>query len=262
MRFHHVLLILAALGAKAADPLPSADDVMRRFMERANAIAQTNAATLYVYDKRSITQELDASDKPVKTTEKLYTVRLVGGVPFQRLAKIQGRDLTPRELERENQRELAFRQRLSGVDLKKKSQQREAVVTKDLIDRFEFRVTKREQVRERNVLALAFKPKPGQPEKNFQDKLLNRFTGTLWVDEQEYELTKLDATMAGPVSIGWLGVAGALERCHLTMERLRLPDGMWANASSSFMIAGRKLLSAMRVKAVEESSNFHIEPAR
>src|SRR4051794_2154394 len=122
---------LAVTFACAAEPLPSAADVMRRFVDRANAVAQSNAAVHYSCDKRSITQELDSADKPLKTTEKLYAVTLIGGLPFQRLVKVKGRDLTPAEIEKENQRETAFRQKLSGVDLKKKTATKEGVVTQE-----------------------------------------------------------------------------------------------------------------------------------
>lgn len=251
-----LLFCMAVPAMRGAEPLPAASNVLHRLVQRANQLAASDDSQHYTYEKRSLTQELNGEGEPAKTTEKLYHVVLIGGVPFQRLVKIHGRELTPSEIEKENQRETAFRQKLSGVDLKKKSAHKEGLVTPELISRFEFRVVKRESLHGRSALLLLFKAKPGNPEKSLQDKLLNRFSGKLWVDEHEYEVVKLDSNMLGPVNIGWLGAAGALQQCDLALERQRLPDGVWVNTSSRFIILGRKLFTPMRFKTTEESSNF------
>jgi hypothetical protein len=263
MRLGHSQSVLFALlfagcllPVCAADPLPAASNVLHRLVQRAQEVARHDESKRYTYEKLSITEELNAEGEALKKTEKLYHVVLVGGLPFQRVVKIQGRDLTPAELEKENQREAAFRQKLSGVDMKKKSTHKEGLVTQDLLDRFEFRVLKREIVAGRNTLLLAFKAKRGNPEKSLQDKLLNRFSGKLWVDEQEHEVVKLDSSMLGPVHIGWLGAVGALQQCDLALERERLHDGVWVNSRSTFMIFGRKLFQPLRYKTIEESKNF------
>jgi hypothetical protein len=250
------LLLACACAISAAEPLPAASNVMHRLVQRAQQVAAADESKHYAYEKHSITEQLDGDGDAVKKTEKLYHVVLIGGVPFQRLVKIHGRDLTAKEIEKENQRETAFREKLSGVDLKKKSTHKEGLVTDDLIGRFDFHVIKRETLHGRSTLQLAFKAKPGLPEKSLQDKLLKRFTGKLWVDEQDYEVVKLDSNMLGPVNIGWLGAVGALQQCDLALERHRLQDGVWVNTRSTFMILGRKLFTPMRYKTIEESSNF------
>jgi outer membrane protein assembly factor BamB len=171
------------------------------------------------------------------------------------LVKVQGRDLTPAELERQNEREMAFRQRVTRVDFKRKARRREALATPELIDRFNFKVTGRESVEGRPTLVLTFHPK-GNPEKTIEDKVLNHLTGVLWVDEQEAELAKLDAVVRGPVSVGWFGAVGSLHRLAAKLERSRMPDGVWVNRSSSFSVAARKLFSAIRTQTSEHSSGF------
>jgi hypothetical protein len=76
------------------------------------------------------------------------------------------------------------------------------------------------------------------------------------VDEQEAEVTKLDASVRGPVPLGWFGAVGSLNKFQATIERSRMPDGVWVNRKSSFWIVARKLLSAIRTRTVEESSGF------
>jgi hypothetical protein len=52
---------------------------------------------------------------------------LIGGLTFPRLVKIQERELSAKELEKENQRETAFRQRITRVDFSRKARRRERI---------------------------------------------------------------------------------------------------------------------------------------
>lgn len=252
-----LLATLATAAARGTEALPPASNVVSRLIERSQQVVDTGRRC--VYDKRSVTSELDANETPIKSTEKVYKVILVGGLPFQRLVKVQGKELTGKELERENQRENAFRQKISGVDLKKKASRKEALITRDLMDRFDFTVIRREVLQGRDNYVMKFKARANAAENTIEEKLLKRMSGQLWVDVADYELTKVEATMQGSVSVGWMGAIGALHRCELRMDRQRLPDGMWVNVKNSFLIVGRKLFTAMRFKSIEESTGFRSE---
>ncbi len=248
--------LAVTLRAAAAEPLPSASNLLHRVVERAQAVARAGGTNHYAYDKRSVTEELDEDERVTKSTEKLYRVELIGGLPFPRLVKVQGRELSAKELEKENQRETAFRQRVTRVDMNKKARRKEGIATPELVERFEFRVTKREVVEGRATLVMSFAPRTGAPEKNMEDKVFQKVFGTVWVDEQEAEVTKLDASVRGPVPLGWFGAVGSLHKFQATVERSRMPDGVWVNRKSSFWIVARKLLSTIRTRTVEESSGF------
>lgn len=246
-------------AANSTDGLPTGSNVMHRLVERAQLVAKAEQTNHYAYDKRSISEELDEKGRAIKTTEKHYKVMLVNGLPFPRLVKIQGRELTAKELEKENQRETAFRERVTRVDFKKKAKRKEALATPDLVDRFNFTVTKREMIEGRSTLTLTFAPKPGGPDKTIEDKIYKHVFGTIWVDEEEAEMTRLDANVRGPVPLGWFGAVGSLNKFHATLERSRMPDGVWVNRRSSFSVAARQLWKALRLRTEEESSGFHRE---
>src|SRR5205085_7289368 len=113
---HHGVVVLAwftgTLAAYSAQPLPTASNILQRVVQRAQLIARAVQTNHYTYEKKSLTEEFDDKEHITKTTEKLYRVALIGGLPFPRLVKIQGRELSARDLEKENQRETAFRQRV------------------------------------------------------------------------------------------------------------------------------------------------------
>jgi len=231
---------------------------MHRVVERAKAVARGNEASHYTYEKRSITKRFDSHDRPVETTDKIYRVILIHGLPFTRLIKVQGKELSPQQLEKEDKREAAFRQKVTRVDVTKKAAHREPVASADLVNQFEYTVVRREMVSGRPTLVLTFKAKPAKDE-SISDKVLHRLEGTLWVDEAEAEVARVDARLREPVSLGWLGMIGALTKCQLAFERLRLPDAVWVNAKTDVSIVGREVFKAMRFTMNEESSGFRKE---
>ena len=252
-------LLSAPLLAWPAEVLPAASNLIQRVVERAQLVARAQQTNHYTYEKQSIVAELDEQDRVIKSTEKRYEVVLIGGLPFQRLVKVQGRELTAKELEQQNQRETAFRQRVTRVDLSKKAKRREGLATQELVDRFEFEITKREVIERRPTLVVTFSPRAGAPEKTMEDKVFQHVFGTVWVDEHEAEITKLDASVRGPIPLGWFGAVGSLNKFQATLERSRMPDGVWVNRKSSFWIVARKLFSAIRSRTTEESSGFRRE---
>lgn len=258
--FFAVLLLMAtARPTPAAEALPSASNLVQRVVERAQRVARAAQTNHYLYEKRTVTAELDDKKRITKATEKLYNVVLIGGLPFSRLVKVQGHDLSAQELEKQNAREVAFRQKVTRVDLHQKTKRKEGLATRELVDRFDFQVKKREIIEGRPTLMVTFTPRPGTPEKCMEDKVFKHVFGTVWVDEQEAEVTKVDASVRGPVPLGWFGAVGSLHEFQATIERTRMPNGVWMNRQSTFWIVARKLLTMTRTKTSEESSGFRRE---
>lgn len=252
-------LCAGLLSSAHAQDFPPVSNLVYRVIERAQLVAETDRTNHYTYEKRSVMVELDDKERVVKSTEKLYKVVLIGGLPFPRLLKIQGRDLTPQQLERENKREMAFRQRITHIDLDKKAEKKEGLATEDLANRFDFKITKRETIEGRATLTVTFAPKRDAREKTIEEKIFKHVSGTMWVDEAEAELVKLDASVTGPVPLGWFGAIGSLTKLHAVIERSRMPDGVWVNRKSTFLLIARRLWTAMRFKTTEESSSFRRE---
>jgi hypothetical protein len=200
---------------------------------------------------------LGAHGQTLKSEEHRYEVRLVAGFPFDRLVQIQGRQLTSAELQKEDEKEELFRQRVTGVNVQQKADQKEGWVTAPLVERYQFLVQERMTLRDRPTLVLAFRPKAERlPAKTIADKLLNRVAGTAWVDEAEADVARLSATLVEPISLGWFGLLGSLHRCELVMDRQRMPDGVWIVARQVLWLQGRRLASTFRVRVTEQASGF------
>ena len=250
------LLSCAPLGARATEALPAASEVTRRMIERSRAVAQSEG-TEYTYQKRSLMERLDADGHSLKSEEKIYQVTLIGGFPFKRLIKIQGRELSPEELKAQDTKERKFRQKFVSTDLNNPDVRKQGLVTPELLDRYQFEVEKRVILSNRPTLVLRFKPKEGKlPSRNLEDKLLNPMAGRLWIDEREADTARVEVSLVEPVYLGWFGMLGSLTQCDLTLERQRMPDGVWINTKQALLIECRKLIATMRFRTTDESSEF------
>jgi hypothetical protein len=238
-------------------PLPSGAEILKRVLLRAEANSKIPDDQQYHYSKRSVFEELDSEGRLVKSTEKIYNVKPIHGEPYSRLIKVQGRELSDKEFSREDQREREFRQGLSNTDSGKKERLKENWLSQDLLDRFEFSTVRIENLLRRPCFVISFKPNGlSSSAKSMQEKIVSRLCGTIWVDERDSEIVKLNVGLTEPVSLGWFGSLGSIHRCDLSFERKRLPDGIWVNSHQSMVLAGRRLVSEMRYHASEESSGF------
>jgi hypothetical protein len=244
-------------NALAEEKLPDASWVIRRVLERAQATDPTAEESKYMYEKRSVSEELDATGKATKIVNKIYQVTPIEGVPFSRLIKIQNRDLTEEEREQQDRREERFRRKLTEKKSQAKRQTEQETLNSELIDRYDFKLEKRVRVDDRPVLVLTFRPKKAHaPEKTIEDKVLNRLAGQVWVDEAEAEVCQVRVGLTEDLSLGLFGMIGAIKQCNVVIGRQRLPDNVWVKKSFTVSLGGRKVLSAMGYRKVEEFYNF------
>ena len=257
------MFLAVAARTATADGLPDSKEVIDRMLKRSQEIAKDDKAPQYCYKKHSLVEQLDSNGHAIKTTEKLYDVTLIKGYPFDRLVKVQGKPLSEAELAKEQKREEDFKKRISGQDPKKNVEEDQPMVTRDLMNHFEFKVVKRESVNDRQTLQVDFAAKPSTGKETVGDKILSHLKGTVWVDEQCAEIAKLDLRLTEGFSLGLLGMLGSLNECSLKMNRKPLSDGSWVNEVETIQIGGRKLFSSMHFRSTETSSGFEIsKPAQ
>jgi hypothetical protein len=252
-----LLVASFAVHGQQVRQLPDASDVLRRMIKHAHAVASAESGSHYAYQSRSILEQLDGSGEVIDSQEKIYTVQLIAGYPIHRLTKIEGQKLSQEELDKEREKELQLRQRFSSLNMEDLAARKESWLTTNLLNRYEFKVTNRITYSNRSTLVITFSPKSGDlPVDGRQDRFLNLLTGTIWLDEEDADAVKVSIGLKETLSMGWFGLLGSLSKCDLTIERTRLPGGIWANTKQTFQIQLRKLAATKRFRMIERSSGF------
>jgi len=263
-RWLGTLVLLQLLGlhpgvgrAEKAATLPSATNVVQRMIERAQAVASAEHAPRYTYQSRSLLEQLKGNGKVIGSREKLYRVDLVAGYPIPYLTQIKGVELSEEELERERQEEAAYWGKFTSLNMEELAARKEPWLTSNLLARYEFEVVERITLSNRATLVLTFRPKPGKLSvESIHDRLLNQLQGKVWLDEQDADVAKVSIGLVDTISMGWFGLLGSLSKCECTIERIRLPGGVWAISRETYEMQLRKLASTKRFRMTQVSSGY------
>jgi hypothetical protein len=171
--------------------------------------------------------------------------------------KVNGRPPAGGDVKKQAENDMSARQ-LLGDSKSGAAAGRDNFLTPELVARFDFKLIDQTAVNGRAAYQIAFQPKnPEPPVHRIADRLLNRISGTVWIDAEEFEVARADINLRSEVTLLG-GVIGSLKKLAYTVTRTRVGDGVWFNSFSSGDFEGRKLLDSMRIKTQSQASNFRI----
>jgi len=202
----------------------------------------------------TVMEELDSSGKVKERKEKVYQVNFRNGATFAKLVEVNGH--APAEADLKKQAENESKARQMTESKASKGDNHENFLTPDIVARFDFTLASQTNINGRAAYQIAFQPKnPAPPSHHMVDRLLDRITGAVWIDAEEFEIARAELRLGSEVNLLG-GVVGSLKKLVYSMSRTRVGDGLWFNTSSVGDFEGRKLIEAMRIKTTSQSINF------
>ncbi len=254
-----VIIFSAGLRTGLASVVPptlSANEIIHKAVERVESPDTRNIRPDYRYTKRTVTEELDSKGRLKEHKEKLYEVLVESGLSSLQLLEINGQTLSTAESKKQGVKEIAERQKMTDGKPGQKGDERENYLTAELVGKYKFTLVGEKSLNGRTSYLLAFEPKRSDlPIHKLTDRFLNQIAGTVWVDAEEFEISRIEIHLNSEVAL-WGGIIGTLRQCHFTLERTRLADGVWFNSFSHGMFEGRKLLEPMVIRTRSQSTNF------
>lgn len=230
---------------------------MAKAVERAEAVRSHDSHLPYLYTKHTVTEDLDMRGHVKDRKEKLYQVSVESGLSYLKLLQLNGQSLSASESKKQEEHEAAERQKMTdGKFVSKGGDLREDFLTAELVAKYNFSLADQKTINGRTAYELVFIPKPGLTIKKFTDRFANQIAGTVWIDAEDFEISRAEIHLQGEVTL-WGGMIGALKHCRYTIERTRMPDGIWFSSLSHGIFEGRKLMEPLLIRTRSESSNFH-----
>ena len=246
---------LLAGNVAIASSLPSADDLVKKAVDRAAQAQAKSTQPAYTYTKLTVTEELDSAGNVKEREQKVYSVVFQAGSSYLKLIEVNGHPPAESDRKKQAEKELNLN-KLTGDRKGAKANQTDNILTPELVARYDFTVLSQEMINGRPAYKLKFRPKsPELPVHHIVDRLLNRISGTIWIDSEEYEVARANIFLGSEINLLG-GVVGSLKRLAYTVTRTRMSDGLWFNTSSSGDFEGRKLLDSTRIKTKSQSTNF------
>jgi hypothetical protein len=251
-----VLFAVSALGnaTLSAQNSLSADQIIQKAAAKAQSSEYRPSKGAYTYTKLTLMEEFDSAGKMKERKEKVYQVNFRNGSTYAKLVEVNGHAPAEADLKKQAEYESNAEQ-LTGSK-SNKAEKRENFLTPEIVSRFDFRLVGQTNFNGRATYQVVFQPKnPAPPGHHMIDRLLDRISGIVLIDAEEFEIARAELHLGSEVNLLG-GVVGSLKKLVYTMTCTRLDDGLWFKTSSFGDFEGRKLIDAMRIKTSSQAINF------
>jgi hypothetical protein len=276
--FTVALLAVAGLALAQGAPEPEAAERplpdVREFLEHVRENLRSDGTLLadYTFTEQQIQKRLDSKGGVKKTKTEIYEVypSEAPGKMYRRLIVRDGKPIDPKELAAQDkkQEDRAERRRLrleneTPADREKRLAKEEAEKKKEreIVDEL-FRMDElvmegRETIDGRSTILVAFRPRPGYKPASDDARAIQKLGGRAWVDEENYQLVKIEAALLDSVGVGPGGLIRLQKGAQAYFERRRVNNEIWLPARARFIGAAKALFFILgRVDVQSEYGDY------
>jgi hypothetical protein len=205
------------------------------------------------------------SDGNVKSrTMKDYDVFYIGDEPALHLLAKDGKPLTGDEKKDEDDRfnkqydKLKKKQAELAGDPKKQAKQDEEdeAQLSDFLRAELFTNPRRQTFRGHEVIAFDVNGNPGYKPKKRIDSIIQKLSGTMWVDEQAREIVRLEARFGESVKIGGGLVASLAKGSNFVFEQEKINDEVWLPSYAEVHFSGRIVFVKLKQNFIDHFTDY------
>ena len=191
----------------------------------------------YIYHSVETAQEVDGHGAVKKTEVKEYDVFWLNGVPVRKLLKKDGRDLSPEETRKESERvdkEAAkAKERRDKEEAKGKQTDprgNDEVTVSRLLELGSFTDPRRVQLEGRDTIVVDYSGDPKAKTRNSFEGVIRDMTGTIWVDEQDKSIARLQGRFVDNFKIGGGLLVSIQKGTNFELLQKRVNGEVWLPA--------------------------------
>jgi hypothetical protein len=214
----------------------------------------------YTYKARNEIRELDSAGRVKSDHSTVDEVMYIGGKRFFRPLEKDGKPLpAAQEKSEEAKLERAAREagRLSDAEHEQRIEDAEQDRLKrreqfrGIPDAYDLKLVGETPIEGRKTWEILATPRPAYRGKF--GGLFRNIEGKLWIDEQDFEWTKVEAEVLDNFSLGWF-LARVNKGTHISFEMTRVNDELWAPGHFSLTASAR--IALMKKINAEQDVTF------
>ncbi len=228
-----VLLSVAGARVAAAQtpavkqdaPLPNPTVLMQRALaNEKNLAAEQERYECRVSDESA---ELDGKGNVKKTETEVKDQFFVNGIAIEHTLQKNGKDLTPDQTRKEDERVMKQTVKYSNQATAKKENDKGNQQMMDILEAMMLANGRRDRVNGRNILFYDIVPNPKYQAKNMEQRFAQVMQGRMSVDEQTGELIDLNIRSVKDLKIAGGLLANLHKGFWLHVHDQPQPDGVW-----------------------------------
>lgn len=203
----------------------------------------------YIYHSVETEQEVDGRGSVKKTEVNEYDYFWINGVPIRKLVKKDGRQLSEDEAKKESERidkeVIKTREKRAKEDAKGKetdSRGNDEVTVSRLLELGSFTNARRVQMGGRDTIAVDYSGDPKAKTKNSFEGVIRDMTGTVWVDEQDRAIARIEGRFVNNFKLGGGLVANIQQGTNFMVQMAKVNGEVWLPARVEGKGSARLLL--------------------
>ncbi len=250
--------LLSATGSArlAAQDAMEAERIVASALERAAWADEQGFAGRYRCQMTRRVRRFDRGGQITREETREFEVEPVHGVPFARLVARDNEPLDDAQRAAEDERKRQFAEAVMNGTHSDDDDDDEIVFNEELIGRYQFETDGVEELRGRSTHRLSFRPRSGRlPVRRNIDRALNNASGALWVDEDTFEVARVEFDLIDRVRMWW-GLLGTISDARGSFDRYPVEEEIWAPLQLETFVDARVLFSAKRRAELSQWKDF------
>ena len=203
----------------------------------------------YLYREVATAQQSDGHGGLKKTETKEYDVFWLNGVQVHKLVKKDGKELSAEEQKKESDRidkEVAkAKERRTKAEAKGQetdSNGHEEITVSRFLELGSFTNPRRLRLADRDTIAVDYAGDPKAKTRNRSEDVVRDLAGTVWVDEQDHVISRLEGHLLNTFKIGGGLLVNIQKDTNFAMDQKKINDEVWLPAKIDARGAARAML--------------------
>lgn len=243
-------LAQTAPGKLADAPIPDIPTLMMEVQAHQRELDKVREN--YTFREVQQTDDLDSNGQVKKTETEESEIFFVNGHHIERLVKKNGKDLSPDEQKKEQERVEKEVEKATKLDPNKSLHGDEISISR-ILAIMKVSNPRRISLNGRDTIAFDFIGDPHAQTHGLAEDASKKMAGTVWVDEKDREVAKLTVHFDDNFHIGGGLLANIQAGSSFQFEQAKINNELWLPTGGEAHLQARVLL----VKGYRENMHFH-----
>jgi hypothetical protein len=227
----------------ASDPaaaLPDAATMLREVEARQKQLDKIRED--YTFRSVQTTRQLDSGGKTKKVETEEHEVFFVNGHRVQKLVRKDGKDLTPYQARKEQDRVNKEVLKISQPGYK--DPEKDEITVARLLQIVTFSRPRRVQLNGRDTIAFDFAGDEHAKTHSRDEDALKKVSGTIWIDEADHEVSRMSATLDENYHVGFGLLASVAKGSNVVFDQALIRNEAWLPTAIALHLQARAFLVA------------------
>jgi hypothetical protein len=230
----------AAFGASEPAALPDAATMLREVEAHQKQLDKVRED--YTFRAVQTTRQLDSNGNTKKVETEEHEVFFVNGERVEKLVRKDGKDLTPDQARKEQDRVNKEVLKISKPGYS--NPDKDDITVSRLLQIVTFSRPRRLGLNGRDTIAFDFAGDPHAKTHGRGEDALKKVSGTIWVDEADREVSRMSATLDENYHVGFGLLASVAKGSNVVFDQALIRNEAWLPTAVALHLQARAFLVA------------------